>query len=180
MPRSQNAFPLDIHLETVRHLILCCVAIGGLVNPIALTAQSRPVSDSVIVHHVGAAIFRELNYRIARGALADSVRPVQITLPPGAEWVRLEQHLLVTLRARPARPDDRIMQVVSVDKVQFRGDTLLANFSIGDRWKCGDTWSGDHTGFLAQAVRAGDTGWFPVTTKVILNSDGIWCRAPDA
>jgi hypothetical protein len=143
-------------------------------------AQRSSVQDSASVHHIGAAVFREAYYRIARAALADSGSVVSLSLPAGDFWAQVERHLLTSLRARRSLPSDRTMQVVNISDVRNAGDTLIARFYLGDRWRCADgRWKGSGTEFEARAVRRGDA-WMPVTTKPVGYGDSAACRSPDA
>lgn len=133
--------------------------------PTVAGAQRSAAQDSSGVHHIGAAVFRESYYRIARAALADTGGVVSLSLPAGPFWARLERHLLTSLRARRPRPSDRSMQVVSVSDVRNAGDTLIARFYVGDRWQCPDgRWKGSGTLFEARAIRVGDA-WIPVNDE---------------
>src|SRR4051812_40475708 len=103
----------------MRHTLLCFAVVVTLARPTGANAQVAAISDSVAAHHLGAALMHELYYRIARAAFADSIQPVMITLPAGPAWVEMERHILVALRARPPRPEDRRMQEVRIDQVRF-------------------------------------------------------------
>jgi hypothetical protein len=158
----------------LRCFLVAALAIAGNVA----RAQSSSPQDSAIVHHVGAAILRELSYGSVQGAFADSLRPVQISFPAGPAWARLQRHVLLSLHGRSPRPGDRLKEIVVVDEVSMRRDTLVAHFSIGQLRKCGNAWVGDRTRYEARAVRHG-AAWEPVVTKPVLYSDGPICRLTD-
>ena len=139
-------------------------------------AYASALGDTTAARFLMESVFQSAAYNVARGALAKEPHPWLINLPtaPLAEWARYRDHFLSAVGGRPSLPTDTLRSSLYVSAFEMHGDTLVAQYSIGYGWKCGDRWYGDATGYEMRAVRHG-TAWESQKTRITLFSDGISC-----
>lgn len=166
----------------MRTVLDVAVTLLVLCSPPAVTrvsAQVRPVADTTAVRPVSVGVVRELDPSLARVLFDRTPRPWRIVVPDTTSpaWRALEAGLYELLRARRTRPGDDTESFLRIDPPAVRGDTLVAYFTIGGRFRCGDTWQGSYTGYEVKAVRYGGS-WDAPRTEAVLFGDSVPCVLP--
>lgn len=125
------------------------------------------------------AIFEHIAPYATKAALAREPVPWLVELPNSlwVDWDSYRLHFLKIVGGRPVTAPDRWRMELRVRRVQIRGDSLVAEFSIGNSHRCGE-WFGDYNAYEIQSVREG-ASWQPARITREIISDGIPCPALD-
>ena len=133
--------------------------------------------DSLAAHMAASAMIGELGSTIIHAAADTVVMPWRVAFPKieGSLWADYEESVLRVVRGRRPTATDSSVSILSLSELQMHGDTLVAYFSIGWEYRCGDRLVGGGTGYVMRAIR-NPFGWRRPETKHAWDSDSIPCR----
>ena len=110
-------------------MILSRVAqIVGAVALVAcrIDAQAPVPHDTVVARVLAPAVFEAVAEAVAHAAFDMRPRALRVRMPGGIGWQQIEAHLMIAMRGRARIASDTLELVVSVNSVQFVGDSLSA------------------------------------------------------
>ncbi len=135
-------------------------------------------ADAATRHLLLSAIVSGLSPELIAGA-SDTVRHPWIIFPRDSSgtWSRERQVLVRLLNARDREAADRGYQVLSLDSLTVRGDTVDARFAVTIYVRCARDWTARGTEYAVRADRlsAGSAPWARVTRYW----DGLDCAELD-
>lgn len=146
------------------------------------SAASAGVADTAVVRLLSPGLIRGLDNSIARLLFDSTPTPWSISIPDSTSsvWRDLSSSLFSLLRAREIAPTDTAHRYLDISPVVMKGDTLVARFSVGSRWRCPDgKWTGHSTGYELTAVRHGSSWEYP-KTRPVLYGDGMCLYPPSS
>lgn len=170
----------------IRYPVTC--AVWSLLSAIGVHAQgvdtSRvplAVQDSVVTAVVTRALIARLAPQITKAVLSDTVpRPWEIHVPLDSnaiQWSRIQSALMRALHARPRTDTDTSYSLLTIRRSVFRRDSLIIEYDVGGRWRCGATFKGIGTMYRAasrwtQSMYNGE----PLVSVVVGQGDSAPCR----
>lgn len=157
-------------------LLSTCFAASAAAQ--APSSTAAPV-DTGAIRTVTAAALRELGPQIAAGIFDSVARPWSVAVPDSAVpvWRTVRSHLYALLRARERIPVDSREQYLKFTRLVVRGDSLLAVFEIGQRWRCGAEWHGSGYEYTVGASRAAGA-WQSTEIRQVIAFDPPPCPHP--
>ena len=165
-------------------LLLFLAALTGAMAVIPRAGAQTPANDprvaltqdTLAARLVMASVLGELGFAIAQAARDTTSRPWMIEIPLAGtpEWSKYRDYLFHILRARPPNEQDRFVQTLFVTSLQMQGDTLVAQFSVGQQWRCYNVLTGAATSFEMRARRSA-TSAEGLRTRVVEYTDGRTC-----
>lgn len=164
--------------QAVFPLIAVLVLTAGSTDAQRRVGSHALIADTTVVRLIAPGVIRELDDALAR-RLSDPVpRPWTITVPDSTApaWRALVAGLSSLLRARTVEPSDSAHSYLHIEPAQMRGDTLVAHFVIGVRWRCGSEWAGGYTTFEITTVRHGSS-WEGLRSRPRAHGHGA-CLVP--
>ncbi len=157
--------------------LLITFAVFGLLSlagsPAVAQTPSNAIPDTTIARPLVQYLFEMLAPYISRVASDTLVRPWRIELPSSEHpWPAVEQHLMVTLRARPVTEADSQYHHLSFGPLRMSGDTARIRIMSGLMRICPDaTRAGGYTNIDEIYWTRFKAGPFYLWGEV--NSDGV-------
>lgn len=124
----------------MRRSLLTLAVCGVLLTGSRAAAQTPTVMpDTTLSRPLVQYVFEMLAPYISRAASDTLVRPWRIELPSSEDpWPSVEQHLMVTLRARPVTEADSQYHHLSFGPLRMSGDTARIRIMTGLTRICPD------------------------------------------
>lgn len=128
-------------------------AIGLRAQSVDTSRAPLPAQDTIVTAVVTRTLIARLTPQITAATLSEAApRPWEFQLPTDSNtirWPLIQVALLRALHGRVRTGSDTTFSQLTIRRVVFRRDSLVMEYDIGTRWRCGTTFKGSGTMFRA-------------------------------